>query len=118
MIGFRIGVGARMAGANVPDPQKTQSRRLPWYGWVGLSTLLAGELGLILKIFPVQVLFYCIAWWSYIALADAWVWKRRGDSLLRNRPWEFFVLAFWSIAVWNPLEVSNFCRCASRSEKL
>lgn len=88
--------------------EKTAKRRLPWYGWVGLFNLLAGELGLFLGVFAVQVLFYCIAWWSYIVLADAWVWKRRGHSLLRDRPWEFLVLAFWSVAVWNLFEVFNF----------
>lgn len=87
---------------------RLERRRLPWYGWVGLSTLVAGEAGLFRGVFWVQVLFYCIAWWSYILLADAWVWKRRGHSLLRNRPWEFLVLAFWSVAVWNLFEVFNF----------
>ncbi len=83
-------------------------RRLPWYGWVGLGTLLGGEIGLFVGVHAVEVLFYCIAWWSYIVLVDAWVWKRRGHSLLRNRPWEFLVLAFWSIAIWNVFEVFNF----------
>ena len=90
------------------SPKKLRSRPLPWYGWVGLSTLLLGELGLFLGVFAVQVLFYCIAWWSYIVLADAWVWKLRGHSLLRDRPWEFLVLAFWSVATWNLFEVFNF----------
>lgn len=87
---------------------KIEVRPLPWYGWVGLSTLLAGELGLVLGVLAVRVLFYCIAWWSYILLADAWVWRRQGHSLLRNRPWEFLVLAFWSIAIWNVFEIFNF----------
>jgi hypothetical protein len=90
------------------DKNTAQPRPLPWYGWVGLSALLAGKVGLFLEVFPVQVLFYCIAWWSYIAFADAVVWKRQGRSLLRDRPWEFLVLAFWSIAIWNLFEVFNF----------
>jgi len=85
-----------------------QVRSLPWYGGVGLFALVAGEIGLFLEVFAVQVLFYCIAWWSYILVADAWVWKRRGRSLLRDRPWEFLVLAFWSITIWNIFEVFNF----------
>ena len=87
---------------------RAQARPVPWYGWVGLFTLMTGELGLFLEVSPVQVLFYCIAWWSYIVVADAWVWRKRGHSLLRNRPWEFLVLAFWSVAVWNLFEVFNF----------
>ena len=90
------------------NQQEIRRRRLPWYGWLGLITLLAGEAGLFQGVFPVQVLFYCIAWWSYILIVDAWVWKRRGHSLLRNRPWEFCVLAFWSMAIWNLFEVLNF----------
>lgn len=85
-----------------------KGRLLPWYGWVGLTTLLAGELGLFLGVLPVRVLFYCIAWWSYIVVVDALVWKRRGHSLLRDRSWEFLVLAFWSVAIWNVFEVLNF----------
>jgi hypothetical protein len=85
-----------------------KGRSLPWYGWLGLTSLLLGEFGLFLGLLSIRILFFCLAWWSYIALADAWVWKRRGHSLLRNRPWEFLVLAFWSVAIWNIFEVLNF----------
>lgn len=84
------------------------SRHLPWYGWLGLGMLAAGEVGLLLGWFLVRVAFYFLAWWSYILLADAWVWRRRGHSLLRDRPGEFLVLAFWSAALWNLFEVANF----------
>ena len=84
------------------------SRSFPWYGWLGLGLLLAAEVGLALGLFPVRVAFYFLAWWSYILLADAWVWRRRGWSLLRNRPGEFLVLTFWSAALWNLFEVANF----------
>jgi hypothetical protein len=83
-------------------------RRLPWYGWAGIVALAAGEGGLLLGVPAVQILFYCIAWWSYILIADALVWRRRGNSLLRSRPWEFLVLAFWSIPLWNLFELLNF----------
>lgn len=90
------------------EGKKQQQRRFPWYGWFGLCTLIGAEAGLSLEVYAVQVLFYCIVWWSYIVSADAWVWKRRGYSLLRDHPWEFLVLAFWSVAIWNLFEVFNF----------
>ena len=90
------------------DVMTPRGRPLPWYGWVGLATLALGEVGLFLGVLPIRVLFYCIAWWSYIALVDALTWRRRGSSLLRNRPWEFLVLAFWSVAIWNLFELLNF----------
>ncbi len=91
------------------DNRKNEAlRRLPWYGWVGLSALVAGEVGLFMGAYAVEVLFYCIAWWSYIYIADAWVWKRRGHSLLRDRPRELLVLAFWSTVIWNLFELFNF----------
>jgi len=83
-------------------------RRLPWYGWVGVLTLLVGEVGLFLDLVSIRILFYCIAWWSYIFLADACVWRRRGFSLVRSRPWEFWFLAFWSVPLWNLFELFNF----------
>ncbi len=70
--------------------------------------LLAGHVGAGLGVYPLAVLFYCIAWWSYILIVDALVWWCRGDSLLRSRPREFVFLAFWSIAVWNVFEALNF----------
>jgi hypothetical protein len=90
------------------SPPEPIRRRFPWYGWCGGVALVGGEAGLALGIYSIQVLFYCIAWWSYILIADAVVWKGRGDSLLRNRPWEFVVLAFWSTALWNLFELFNF----------
>jgi hypothetical protein len=83
-------------------------RRFPWFGWVGLMGLLAGHVGVGLGVFAVAVLFYCIAWWSYILTVDAVVWWSRGDSLLRSRPREFVFLAFWSVALWNLFEALNF----------
>lgn len=85
----------------------SDARAFPWYGWLGAGTLVAGEAGVLYDALPIRMVFYCIAWWSYIALVDAWVWRRRGYSLLRSRPWEFCVLAFWSTSLWNLFELFN-----------
>lgn len=85
-----------------------QARRFPWYGWCGAATLLAGEAGVLFGVVAVRTIFYCIAWWSYIFLVDAWIWKRGGNSLARTRPREFWLLAFWSVPLWNLFEIANF----------
>ncbi len=90
------------------DGIRRDARMLPWYGWLGAGTLAAGAAGVLLDILAIRILFYCIAWWSYIFLADAWVWRRRGRSLVRDRSWEFWVLAFWSVPLWNVFELFNF----------
>ena len=89
-------------------PADRTSALLPWYGWVGMASLLAGEAGLFLDVAPIRMFFYGIAWWSYILLADACVWRRCGASLLRSRPREFWFLAFWSVPLWNLFELLNF----------
>ncbi len=93
-----------MADSHLGD----EKRGLPWYGWLGAGALSAGEVGLFLDLLPVRILFYGIAWWSYIFLIDAAVWRRRGYSLVRNRPREFWFLAFWSVPLWNLFELFNF----------
>jgi len=84
------------------------NRRLPWYGWAGLVTLLVGEAGLFFGLVLVRIMYYCVAWWSYILLVDALVWRHRGVSLVRSRPWEFWFVAFWSVPIWNLFELFNF----------
>lgn len=52
--------------------------------------------------------FYDCAWWSYIVFVDAWVYRRRGASLLWSHPRAFVLLALWSAAFWLFFEVVNF----------
>lgn len=89
-------------------PDGADARRLPWYGWLASAALAAGQIGVWLDVIAIRTVFYCIAWWSYIFIADAWVWKRCGNSLARNRSREFWFLAFWSVPIWNLFEVANF----------
>lgn len=48
-----------------------------------------------------------IAWTGYILLVDALVWKRRGNSWLRNSPAEFLFLAVASVPLWVIFELYN-----------
>jgi hypothetical protein len=50
-----------------------------------------------LDVAPIRTFFYSIAWWSYILVADACVWRRCESSLMRSRPREFWFPEFWTI---------------------
>jgi len=48
-----------------------------------------------------------IAWTGYILFADAFVWRRRGSSWLRNHPGEMLFLSAASVPLWVVFEVYN-----------
>src|SRR3990172_9980654 len=82
-------------------------RRLPVYGWLGLVIMLASEAGMLARIDPFFSWHTPTAWTGYILLADALVWKRRGDSWIRSRGGEFLFLVAASIPLWVIFELYN-----------
>ena len=48
-----------------------------------------------------------IAWTGYILFADGWIWKRRGESPLRNDRAEMVFLALASVPLWIVFELYN-----------
>lgn len=48
-----------------------------------------------------------IAWTGFILAADAFVWKRRGNSWIRNNPAELFFAACVSVPLWALFEFYN-----------
>jgi len=48
-----------------------------------------------------------IAWTGFILFADGWIWKRRGESPLRNDRAEMAFLALASIPLWVIFEIYN-----------
>jgi hypothetical protein len=48
-----------------------------------------------------------IAWTGFILFADGWIWKRRGESPLRNDRAEMAFLALASIPLWMIFEFYN-----------
>lgn len=81
--------------------------RPPLHFMLGALALASCILCLGLRIEPVFTYFYSFVWWSYIVFVDGWVYWKKGNSLLRSRPWELAVLAFWSVAAWNVYEIFN-----------
>ena len=48
-----------------------------------------------------------IAWTGFIHFTDAWIWKRRGESPLRNDRAEMVFLALASVPLWMVFELYN-----------
>lgn len=51
--------------------------------------------------------FYVIAWWSYIVVANAYLFRRERPALLFDRPRAFFLLALHSASFWFAFELVN-----------
>ncbi len=83
-------------------------RTFPIHGIIGIVVLLLSEVFLFKKIDLFHSWFYCFAWWSYILVADAVIYRLKGNSLIVNRTREFFLMIPWSIFIWLIFEAANF----------
>ena len=82
-------------------------RSLPLYGWIGALVVALSQAAVFARLEPSDHWHTPIAWTGYILLADAFVWKRRGASWLRNNPAELFFLACASVPLWVVFEIYN-----------
>jgi hypothetical protein len=82
-------------------------RPLPVYGWLGLLVILVSHALMLARVEPFYHWHTPIAWTGYILFADAIVWKRRGDSWLRNNRAELFFAACASVPLWVVFEIYN-----------
>jgi hypothetical protein len=82
-------------------------RGLPLYGWVGAMIIALSQAGMLAGLAPFYHWHTPIAWTGYILLADAFVWKRRGASWLRNNPAELLFVACASVPLWVIFEGYN-----------
>lgn len=82
-------------------------RRLPLYGWFGLLVILVSQAAVFARLEPFYHWHTPIAWTGYILLADAVVWKRRGNSWIRNNPSELFFASCASVPLWVLFEIYN-----------
>jgi hypothetical protein len=82
-------------------------RKLPWYGWLGLLTIVGSQAGVFARVDPFYHWHTPIAWTGFILAADAFVWKRRGSSWIRNSPAELLFAASVSVPVWVVFEMYN-----------
>ena len=83
------------------------TRRLPAYAWAGLLTMVVSEVGELRQIEPFWSWHTPIAWTGYILLVDGVIWRKRGESWLRNARAEFFFIACASVPLWVVFELYN-----------
>ena len=77
------------------------------HGIIGIIALLLSEIFLFEKVEPFYSWFYCFAWWSYILIVDAIIYRLKGNSLFISRTREFFLMVPWSIFIWLIFEAAN-----------
>jgi hypothetical protein len=82
-------------------------RTFPFHGIFGIILLLLSEIFLFKKVDPFYSWFYSFAWWSYILVVDAVIYRLKGFSLILNRTKEFFLMIPWSIFIWLIFEAAN-----------
>jgi hypothetical protein len=80
---------------------------MAWHGWVGAVALVVDQALLPWQIEPLARWFTPVMWTAYILLTDAWVLRRDGRSLLRDRPREAAFMATVSIPLWLVFEGYN-----------
>ncbi len=77
------------------------------YGVIGIILVLLVEINFFYKIEPFASWYFPLVWFGYIFILDALVYKLRKDSLLSNRPEQFFGLLIASAVFWWIFEVVN-----------
>ncbi len=82
-------------------------KTFPRHGIFGIILLILSEILLFKKVDPFYSWFYCFAWWSYILIIDAVIYRLKGNSLILSRTKEFFLMIPWSLFIWLIFEAAN-----------
>jgi hypothetical protein len=90
--------------------------RFPQYGTVGLIILLLMETAIFCSqtdVFPefrwwrITACATPVCWWGYILFIDAWIYRRKGTSLLTDRRRSLVIQCVLSIVFWCLFEAYN-----------
>jgi hypothetical protein len=84
-----------------------RGRGFPWRGWAGLLLFLAGFAALVLDVERWNAVWYLPAWYGYLLLLDAVIYRVRGGSPLSEKPREVLRWMLWSIPFWFLFEAFN-----------
>jgi len=79
----------------------------PWYGYLGISTIILAEIGLLFQWWFFETFMTPSAWTGLILFLDALNYSLSGNSLIKTRTREFLWMIPWSIALWYFFEFYN-----------
>ena len=94
----------------------TPAHRFPRYGTIGLVILLLMQTAVFcsqseaLGVFPwwwITAMATPVSWWGYILVVDAWIYRRKGTSLLTANRRLFALECILSVAFWCLFEGYN-----------
>jgi len=77
------------------------------YGVIGIILIIIVEINFIYKVEPFASWYFPLVWFGYILVLDSIVYKLKKDSLLMNRPYQFFGLLIASSLFWWIFEFVN-----------
>ncbi|MCA9620360.1 MAG: hypothetical protein KC731_15165 [Myxococcales bacterium] len=81
--------------------------RFPWFGWLGLLLMGGGQVLTLWHLRPLSDYWYGLCWAGFFLAADAWVYRRSGRCLLRDRRADVGLMLVVSTATWWGLELGN-----------
>ncbi|HKT35430.1 MAG TPA: hypothetical protein VJR03_11410 [Nitrospira sp.] len=100
----------RVARSRVVPPAQTPVCAFPWWGWLGALLILCSWV-LAWNRFPwfsaFQTHTFTPLWVGYIVVVNAWMFRRTGHCMMRDRPRVFLALFPASAAFWWSFEYLN-----------
>src|SRR5881409_3341029 len=85
-----------------------RDRWFPWVvGSVGSLILAAGFLALVNDVERWNAIWYVPAWYGYLLVLDACIFRLQGHSFLSHRRRELAAMLFWSVPFWFVFEAYN-----------
>ena len=91
---------------------ETTSFKFKYHGWVGIGLICLVESCLLIQhhfylAYKISIWATPLCWLGYVMFLDAVIFKLKGNSLLCNRRWEFYIQMPLSIAFWLLFEFYN-----------
>ncbi len=77
------------------------------HGWIGLGIIGASEISLFAGVSFVGTYFTPLVWTGYLLFIDSLVYKKKGASLILDRPKEFALMLPLSVGFWLIFEFYN-----------